>query len=95
MTEPDFLSTTRASYDDLRFYEGSMTTLHLPDTGQRDHLRRQVDPEHAEFHRVLAPGGHLLLVFQVVDERFTGLKRSVTRSRSTTTGSSRTVSPSC
>ncbi|MEH0983062.1 class I SAM-dependent DNA methyltransferase [Micromonospora sp. CPCC 205556] len=74
---PQMVARARRDHPDLRFTEGSMlelptadgtlaglvawySVIHLPD----DRL-----PEaFAEFHRVLAPGGHLLLAFQVGDE---------------------------
>ena len=68
----------RRSYPGLRFGVGSMTALDLPD----GHLGGivamysiiHIPPDQlprvfAEFHRVLAPGGHLLVAFQAGDER--------------------------
>jgi SAM-dependent methyltransferase len=75
---PEMIAVARRSYPGLRFDEGSMTTLDLPD----GHLGGivamysiihippdQLPTVFAEFHRVLAPGGHLLLAFQAGDER--------------------------
>ncbi|MFD0316617.1 class I SAM-dependent DNA methyltransferase [Streptomyces flavalbus] len=71
------VATARRAYPGLRFEQGSMRALDLPD----GHLAGVVSyyssihtpvaelPDlFAEFHRVLAPGGHLLLAFQVGDE---------------------------
>jgi ubiquinone/menaquinone biosynthesis C-methylase UbiE len=75
---PGMLALARQNYPELRFEEGSMLDLQLPEGslggvlayysiihipwGQRAEL-------FAEFCRVLAPGGVLMLVFQVGDER--------------------------
>ncbi|MGA5406520.1 class I SAM-dependent DNA methyltransferase [Streptomyces lavendulocolor] len=74
---PGMLERARAAYPDLRFQEGSMTDLDLGD-GVLDGVVAwysliHIEPGHvpgvlARFHRVLAPGGHLLLAFQVGDE---------------------------
>jgi SAM-dependent methyltransferase len=73
---PAMIAVARRAHPGLQFDEGSMTALDLPD----DVLGGIVawysiihtPPERlpvtfAEFHRVLAPGGHLLLAFQVGD----------------------------
>ncbi|GAA2500836.1 class I SAM-dependent methyltransferase [Streptomyces gobitricini] len=74
---PGMLAVARNAYPDLRFHEGSMTDLDLPDGALGGlvawYSLIHVEPEHvpgvlAEFHRVLAPGGRLLLAFQVGDE---------------------------
>ena len=74
---PEMIAMARRTYPGLRFDVGSMlaldietatlggvvawySTIHVPDERLPDAL--------AEFHRVLAPGGHLLLAFQVGDE---------------------------
>jgi ubiquinone/menaquinone biosynthesis C-methylase UbiE len=74
---PRMVETARRTHPDLRFTEGTMTslaiedatlggvvawysTIHVPD--------EQLPTALAEFHRVLAPGGHALLAFQVGDE---------------------------
>ena len=75
---PEMIAVARRSYPGLRFDEGSMTALDLPD----GHLGGvvamysiihippdQLPTVFAEFHRVLAPGGHVLLAFQAGDER--------------------------
>ena len=74
---PEMIAVARRSYPGLRFDQGSMTALDLPD----GHLGGvvamysiiHIPPDQlpvvfAEFHRVLAPGGHVLLAFQAGDE---------------------------
>lgn len=69
---PVMIDIARATYPDLRFEVGSMNALDMAD----DHLRGvvswysiihvppgEVPAYFAEFRRVLAPGGHLLLGF--------------------------------
>ncbi|MFI5710519.1 class I SAM-dependent methyltransferase [Kribbella sp. NPDC051620] len=75
---PGMLALARRSYPELRFDEGSMLALELPDGSLGGvlayysiihipwELRGQV---FAEFYRVLAPGGVLMLVFQIGDDR--------------------------
>ncbi|GGU59124.1 class I SAM-dependent DNA methyltransferase [Streptomyces lavendofoliae] len=74
---PGMLERARNAYPDLRFHEGSMTDLSLGDGALGGvvswYSLIHIEPEHvpgvlAEFHRVLAPGGRLLLAFQVGDE---------------------------
>jgi len=74
---PAMVATARRAHPDLRFVEGSMLALDLPDGGLAGlvalysiiHIPTDRLPDvFAEFHRVLAPGGHLLLAFQVGDE---------------------------
>ncbi|MFI1726498.1 class I SAM-dependent DNA methyltransferase [Streptomyces sp. NPDC020489] len=83
---PRMVELARRSHPGLRFHVGSMTSLDLPDAtlGGITALYSiiHVPDEHlpatfAEFHRVLEPGGHLLLAFQAgeaerlrLDERF-------------------------
>ncbi|WKX69096.1 class I SAM-dependent methyltransferase [Streptomyces sp. XD-27] len=74
---PGMLDVARRAHPGLRFAEGSMLALDLPDGGlggilawySTIHVPWERLPEvFAEFHRVLAPGGHVLLGFQVGDE---------------------------
>jgi SAM-dependent methyltransferase len=75
---PAMVTLARQSYPGLRFDEGSMTALDLPD-GSLGGLVAMYSIIHippdglpavfAEFHRVLAPGGYLLLAFQAGDEQ--------------------------
>ncbi|MFD1937238.1 MULTISPECIES: class I SAM-dependent methyltransferase [Nonomuraea] len=73
---PEMIGLARQAYPDLRFAEGSMSALDLPDGTLGGILARysiiHTPPERlpevfAEFHRVLTPGGHLLLSFQAHD----------------------------
>ncbi|MGW7420095.1 class I SAM-dependent DNA methyltransferase [Streptomyces sp. NPDC054813] len=70
---PAMVTLAREAYPDLRFHRGSMTSLDLPDATlggilafysiihiPDDHLPAAF----AGFHRVLVPGGHVLLAFQ-------------------------------
>jgi SAM-dependent methyltransferase len=75
---PEMIAVARRSYPGLRFDEGSMTALDLPDGYLGGIVAMysiiHIPPDQlptvlAEFHRVLAPGGHLLLAFQAGDER--------------------------
>ena len=75
---PRMVAQARRAYPDLRFDEGSMTALDLPDGTLGGvvalysiiHTPPERLPEvFAEFRRVLAPGGHLLIAFQVGDEQ--------------------------
>jgi SAM-dependent methyltransferase len=74
---PAMLAIARREHPDVRFSEGSMTALDLPDGSQGGVLAWysviHIPPPDlprvfAEFGRVLAPGGHVLLAFQVGDE---------------------------
>ncbi|MFF5210095.1 class I SAM-dependent DNA methyltransferase [Streptosporangium sp. NPDC000396] len=74
---PAMIALARQAHPDLRFDEGSMTALDLADGALGGVLARysiiHTPPERlpevfAEFSRVLAPGGHLLLSFQAHDE---------------------------
>ncbi|AXI80747.1 class I SAM-dependent methyltransferase [Peterkaempfera bronchialis] len=74
---PAMIALARQAHPDLRFDQGSMTDLDLPDGSLGAivawysviHTPPERLPETlAEFHRVLAPGGHLLLAFQAGDE---------------------------
>ncbi|MEV7086295.1 methyltransferase domain-containing protein [Streptomyces sp. NPDC093085] len=74
---PEMLARARKNHPGLRFDEGTMTALDLPD-GSLAGLVAWYSVIHvppadhpgvfAEFHRVLAPGAPLLLAFQVGDE---------------------------
>lgn len=70
---PQMIAVAREAYPELRFDVGSMTALDLPDGALSGvvawystiHLPQEQLPDaFAEFHRVLAPGGYLLLAFQ-------------------------------
>ncbi|MFC8077988.1 class I SAM-dependent DNA methyltransferase [Streptomyces sp. NPDC057307] len=74
---PAMVALARRTFPELRFEEGSMTDLDLPDGGLAGAVAWysiiHIVPERlplvfAQFHRVLAPGGHLLVAFQVGDE---------------------------
>jgi ubiquinone/menaquinone biosynthesis C-methylase UbiE len=75
---PGMLALARQNYPELRFDEGSMLDLQVPDGSLGGVLAyysiihipwEQRAKLFAEFHRVLAPGGVLMLVFQVGHER--------------------------
>lgn len=79
---PEMIAVARRTHPDLRFAVGSMTALDLPDGSLGGivafysiiHVPTERLPGvFAEFHRVLAPGGHLLLAFQSGDD---GLHRT-------------------
>jgi SAM-dependent methyltransferase len=74
---PAMIALARQAYPGLRFDEGSMTALNLADGALGGivacYSTIHTPPERlpgvfAEFHRVLAPGGHLLLAFYAGDE---------------------------
>jgi SAM-dependent methyltransferase len=74
---PGMLAIARRDHPGLRFEVGSMTALDVPDAALAGlmayystiHIPDELLPQvFAEFHRVLAPGGHALLAFQVGDE---------------------------
>ena len=73
---PQMIAVARQAYPGLRFDVGSMLALGLPDGVlggilawySTIHIPQDRLPEvFAEFHRVLAPGGHVLLAFQAGD----------------------------
>jgi SAM-dependent methyltransferase len=74
---PKMVELARRAYPDLRFHEGSMTALDIGD-GELGGILAWYSTHHnppeqlpvifAEFHRALAPGGHLLLGMHVGDE---------------------------
>jgi SAM-dependent methyltransferase len=75
---PRMIELARCAYPDLRFEVGSMSALGMPDASLGGvlayysviHLPWEHRPHvFTEFHRVLVPGGQLLLVFQVGDDR--------------------------
>jgi len=75
---PGMIDLARRTHPHLRFEVGSMLALDLPDASLGGllayysiiHIPWERRPEvFAEFHRVLAPAGQLMLVFQVGDER--------------------------
>lgn len=70
----EMVAVARRTFPGLRFDEGSMTALDLEDGSLGGivswysivHTPPEVLPTvFAEFHRVLAPGGHLLIAFKV------------------------------
>jgi ubiquinone/menaquinone biosynthesis C-methylase UbiE len=72
------VALARRTYPRLRFEEGSMLALDLPAATLGGllayysiiHIARERRQEmFAEFHRVLAPGGVLMMVFQIGDEQ--------------------------
>lgn len=74
---PEMVAVARRSHPGLRFEVGSMTALDLADGSLAGvvawysiiHTPPELLPVvFAEFHRVLAPGGVLLLAFQVGDK---------------------------
>lgn len=75
---PGMIAVARQALPRVRFVEGSMTALELPDASLGGLLAwyslihivpQDVPVVLAEFSRVLVPGGHVLLAFQVGDER--------------------------
>ncbi|MET7451340.1 class I SAM-dependent methyltransferase [Streptomyces sp. NPDC005574] len=73
---PETVAVARRRHPDLRFDEGSMTDLDLADGSLGGivawysivHTPPELLPVvFAEFHRVLAPGGHLLMAFKAGD----------------------------
>jgi SAM-dependent methyltransferase len=74
---PEMVALARHMHPDLRFEVGSMLDLDMPDASLGGvlasysiiHVPWAYRPQvFAEFHRVLAPGGQLLVMFQVGDE---------------------------
>ncbi|GIH67691.1 class I SAM-dependent methyltransferase [Microbispora siamensis] len=74
---PEMIKLARQAYPGLRFDVGSMTALNIADGVLGGVLSRwsiiHTPPQAlpvilAEFHRVLAPGGHLLIGFSATDD---------------------------
>ncbi|WP_330481006.1 class I SAM-dependent methyltransferase [Streptomyces sp. NBC_00724] len=74
---PEMIAVARRTHPELRFEEGSMTALELKDDilggvvawYSTVHTPPELLPTvFAECHRVLAPGGHMLLAFKVGDQ---------------------------
>jgi SAM-dependent methyltransferase len=100
---PAMVAVAQRAYPDLRFDEGSLTAVNAADGALGGIVAWysiiHTPPEElpvvfAEFHRVLAPGGHLLLAFQVGDEPRTWRRHSAMRCRSTSIDSSQIESHS-
>lgn len=75
---PRMVELARREHPGLRFEEGSMLALDIPDGTLAGlvawystiHIPQERLPDvFAEFHRVLAPGGYVLVGFQVGDEQ--------------------------
>lgn len=75
---PGMVALARRTYPQLRFEEGSMLALDVPAAALGGllayysiiHIAQEQRRElFAEFHRVLSPGGALMLVFQIGDEQ--------------------------
>ncbi|MFF3904619.1 class I SAM-dependent DNA methyltransferase [Streptomyces sp. NPDC001848] len=75
---PGMVAVARRVHPSLRFEVGSMTGLGIADDTLAGALAwystvhtppQELPVCFAEFHRVLAPGGHLLMAFKVGDER--------------------------
>ncbi|MDX3853283.1 class I SAM-dependent methyltransferase [Streptomyces sp. AK02-01A] len=75
---PEMIAVARRTHPGLRFEEGSMTALDLKDDAlggvvawySTVHTPPELLPTvFAECHRVLAPGGHMLLAFKAGDLR--------------------------
>ncbi|SBT53553.1 class I SAM-dependent DNA methyltransferase [Micromonospora auratinigra] len=75
---PGMVEVARSTYPELRFEVGSMTDLAVPDGALAGlvawysiiHLPPELLPDvFAGFHRVLAPGGHLLIAVKAGDCR--------------------------
>ncbi|MFE3824793.1 class I SAM-dependent methyltransferase [Streptomyces sp. NPDC059092] len=73
---PAMVALARRNHPELGFVEGTMTALDLPDGSLAGllawysviHVPPELHPGvFEEFHRVVAPGGHLLVAFQVGD----------------------------
>ncbi|WP_327713087.1 methyltransferase domain-containing protein [Streptomyces sp. NBC_00464] len=76
-TSPAMIELARQAHPDLRFDVGSMSALNIADGALAGVLARwsvihtpprELPPILDEFHRVLAPGGHLLIGFSASDD---------------------------
>ncbi len=74
---PEMIAIARRDHPDVRFEVGSVLALDLPDGGLGGLLAwyslihlppEQLGRAFAEFRRVLAPGGHLLVAFKAGDQ---------------------------
>jgi ubiquinone/menaquinone biosynthesis C-methylase UbiE len=74
---PEMVAVARQTHPDLRFEVGSMLALDIPDASLGGvlanysiiHVPWEQRPQvFAEFHRTLAPGGQVMLAFQVGDD---------------------------
>ena len=101
---PEMIAVARRTYPGLRFEVGSMLALDVPDAALGGvlawysviHVPDERVPEaFAEFCRVLAPGGLVLLAFRPATKWCTWRRRGVTRLRSTIAGGSRNGWRSC
>lgn len=79
---PEMITLARRAHPGLRFEVGTITALDLPDRALSGALCRyslihtppaDLPAVLAEVHRVLAPGGHLLLGFLATDEPTAGV----------------------
>ncbi|MCM3920415.1 class I SAM-dependent methyltransferase [Frankia sp. AiPs1] len=79
---PEMIAVARRAHPQLRFEVGTMTALDLPDRVLGGAVCRyslihtppaDIPAILAEVHRVLAPGGHLLLGFLATDEPAAGV----------------------
>lgn len=75
---PEMIAAARRTHPEVRFEVGSMAALDVADGAlgglvswySTIHTPGELLPDlFAEFHRLLAPGGHLLTAFQVGDEQ--------------------------
>lgn len=82
---PGMLAVARQTHPDLRFVEGAIAALDVPDGALGGVVAwysvihtppADLPATYAEFRRVLAPGGHLLLAFQAGDDDPIRLERA-------------------
>jgi SAM-dependent methyltransferase len=99
---PSMVEVARRAYPGVPFDEGSMSDLDWADGALGGivawysiiHIPPdELPPLFAEFRRVLAPGGYVLLAFQVGDERIRVERGTAGRCRSMRTGCRRTGLP--